>query len=685
MTLLSTVHGVRTRVTHRLEIELDGRGNGWTDVTRDVSLSYGIRCHYGLQGNGPNDRCAQAGTLQWAMINSHANSAGLVGFYSRMHLNRRAGWELGIRVRWTLFHAGVPYVKHVGTLDGADPASGRLGSRIVDCTSVDVMDDLARAKLTGIPIQLDQRADELLETVLATMVNPPETSFDEGAEVFPYALDSAQDETTTVSEEIARIVASEPGYLYVRGDGVVRFESRASRPGTAVSKYVFNGLAAVVNASYSRRAAPNRVQVTVHPRSIDENYSILYALGDIPFVAAGETLTIQGPFTDSSTAGARVGAVDVQVPLVAGLDYAMSIVPALVSGTADTAFTIRPTGQGLDDASWTGSIADLADQDDGTGVVPNAIAWQSYLTDDVPGAANAAVTNVELVAHVAHNDTPDHFTNWYPQLRYGVLTSRPGIITTYTFGVNIITQSFPTPPGGGDWTVGVLNEIEIGGTFNWDAAVPGLQELYLRGLRASSVATTDRTDDFAVVTTASANAATFEITNNGTGGAYVTKLQIRGRIVTTYEPITVEALNSADIAIRGENVERMNLPYMTSSATGAIIADYYAYLYPATAPFNVDSILVRPNLDVELMAQTISLEIGDRIGLEESVTGARTASPIGGASTLGYHINTVSLSYGLGGILEAEFGLAPADPQPYWLIGVEGFSEIEETTVIGPM
>jgi hypothetical protein len=562
-------------------MEFDGRGAGWTDVTRDVILSDGINCHYGLPGNGVNDRTAQAGTLKWTLNNSHANSARLVGYYSRMHLNRRAGFELGIRVRWTLFHAGVPYVKHVGTLDVAEPASGRFGPRSVSCTSVDVMDDLARAKLAGIAIQLDARADDLLDLVFATLGNPPDTAFDEGVEVFPFAMDTAHDETTTVSEEIARIVSSEPGYLYVRGDGVVRFENRYARPATAENKYVFDGLTADVRAPYSRRAAPNRIQVTVHPRTVDEEFSILYSLGDHPLVAPGQTLTINGPFTDSSTAGARVGAIDVQVPILPDVDYAMAIVPAASSGTPDTAFTIRPNTTGTDTGAFSGAVGNLADSNDGTIVVPvGAVLWQSYNCDDVPGASNAAVSNVELVAHVYHNDTEDHFTNWYPQVRYGGLTLRPSILTTFTPGVNVFVQAFPTAPGGGEWNVGVLNAIEIGGAFNWDAAVPYLAELNLRGLRASSVAPTDRTADFSIVTTASANSATFEVTNSGTDGSYVNKLQIRGRIVTTYEPTTVEAVNAADIAIRGENVERMNLPYMSSSAHGSIIADYYAYLYP---------------------------------------------------------------------------------------------------------
>lgn len=675
----------RTRVAHRLEFELDGFDAGWTDVSRDVAMSYGVQLNYGLPGNGPNDRVASAGTLKFVLLNSHANSQGLVGLYSRMHTNRRAGWELGIRVRWVLIHEGVPYVKHVGTLDSAEPSSGRLGSRIVECTSVDAMDDFARAKLTGVPIQLGKRADELLDVVLATMQHVPEKDFDQGIEVFPYALDSANDEVTTVSEEVSRIVASEPGYFFMRADGVARFENRHSRVSRPINKYVFDGLAATVHAPYSRRSAPNRIQVTVHPRAVDPDYSILFRLGDKPLVAPGETLTIQGPFTDETTAGARVGAVDVQAPIVAGLDYSMSLVATVAAGVPDTPFSVRPAVEGHYTGGLSGGPATyLADDSDATYLSPIALVWQTYVHSGVIGPSNAFVSAVELVLRIYHSAADPHFANWYPILRYGSIDLQPTILTTYAPGWQNLVWQFPNPPGGGDWTIAVVNATEIGATFNWDTEQPFIGELTLRGMRATVVPITDRTDDFDVVTVVSGNSATFTLTNNSTEGSYVTLLQIRGRIVTTYEPATVEEPNLADIAIRGENIERMNCPYLTSATIGATIAAYYAYLYPATAPINIDSISVRPNLDEGLMRATLELEVGDRIGIVESVTGAGVETGTG-AGALGYHVTSVGLQFTLGGIVQADFGLAPADPQAYWIVEVEGYSEVEQTTVVGPM
>ncbi len=83
-----------------LELELTGRGNGWTDVS--VDLAGEIRLHYGIAGTGPSDRVASTGTLSFTLDNSEKNSALKRGYYSPNHANKRGGFALGIGVRLTL-------------------------------------------------------------------------------------------------------------------------------------------------------------------------------------------------------------------------------------------------------------------------------------------------------------------------------------------------------------------------------------------------------------------------------------------------------------------------------------------------------------------------------------------------------------------------------------------------------
>jgi hypothetical protein len=85
------------RLITRVEAELNGRGNGWTDISSDVCGE--IRVRYGMTGAKPNDRVASTGTMTFALDNSAKNSAQKVGYYSPSHNNKRAGFKLGMGVR----------------------------------------------------------------------------------------------------------------------------------------------------------------------------------------------------------------------------------------------------------------------------------------------------------------------------------------------------------------------------------------------------------------------------------------------------------------------------------------------------------------------------------------------------------------------------------------------------------
>ncbi len=100
-----------------LELELSGRGNGWTDVS--VDLAGEIRLRYGMAGTGPSDRVASTGTLSFTLNNSEKNSASKRGYYSPNHTNKRAGFALGIGVRLVLIPRGNPI--GVATTSVANP------------------------------------------------------------------------------------------------------------------------------------------------------------------------------------------------------------------------------------------------------------------------------------------------------------------------------------------------------------------------------------------------------------------------------------------------------------------------------------------------------------------------------------------------------------------------------------
>ncbi|MHC4155646.1 MAG: hypothetical protein ACYST6_12090, partial [Planctomycetota bacterium] len=75
------------------ELELAGRGGGWTDVSADLADSP-IEIQYGIQGNRVADRVASTGNASFELVNQNPE-----GKYSLQHTNKTSGFGLGIGVR----------------------------------------------------------------------------------------------------------------------------------------------------------------------------------------------------------------------------------------------------------------------------------------------------------------------------------------------------------------------------------------------------------------------------------------------------------------------------------------------------------------------------------------------------------------------------------------------------------
>lgn len=380
-----------------LELELSGRGQGWTDLSADLG-DQAIEIEYGIQGNSVADRVASAGTAKLELVNQNP-----AGKYSLRHENRMTGFALGIGVRIRLLSsaaqgsgagylinngggyaadittvtvdtgtgsiysddiitfAGVTgtyivesggdpatsitfapglagsvaddaaisligrnHTRFRGRIDGVQPIAGIYERRTVRIEAVDWMDDAARSKVSGIPVQLGQRADQIFETLIESVPFEPDSlEVDESPDTYAYALDSAQDERSTVLAELQKLALSELGLIYQKADGTVVFESRNRR---AVSEGIvdtFTDAASIsgFEAPVSRDDALSRVQVITHPRKVDAAATtVLFRLDNPLQVGAHTSVTILGPYRDPDQEAARVGGTDMVTP-VATTDY----------------------------------------------------------------------------------------------------------------------------------------------------------------------------------------------------------------------------------------------------------------------------------------------------------------------------------------------------------------------------
>lgn len=671
----------------RVELELLGPGNGWTNVSRDVLCGPGIQIRRGIRGSGINDLVAQTGTCTFVLDNTRHNSAGIIGYYSPDNPSCRPGFSETIAVRVLIVSPAVgTECVFIGTIEELKLTVGPRGRKDVTVTCVDWMEEAATFMLSGLSTQTNKRADELLTTLLATagLKQPVGTSFDTGKDTFSFAFESIKDGEQSARAEADRIARSGFDRIWLSRDGILRYENRDYRwlnnvdPALRLNNSMF-----AMSPLRSRSRAINRLEVTAHPREIDPDYVVLYSLQDKPFVPPGGTITIRGDFRDPDNPDQKIGAVDVQEPLVAGLDYTMDATQTSSTGSADTPATDRPTATGFYN-SFSGNVADVADDNSATSMSPTGgVVYHSFVMGGLPGVPdNATVTGVRTTVTIRHNASAPHYANLYWRLRYnGVDLDTPvGINPSSTgdtnpAGLYEFTVDWPVAPGGVAWNAAVYNDTEVALALNWDNATPEVVSVKRTCIYASVVASTDRTTNFTVVTVPGGNSAEFEITNDSTtDGAYVTKLQIRGKRILKNETATVVSQDATSITRNGRRPASFDMPYMSDTAKAKLLGDYVVALRkdPRT---DIEQVTILGNRNSILMNAAVRMDVSSLVQIIEPVSGLAA----------NYWINGVDLSIMRRGLILATWLLERADDTNYWIDGLSGHAEVGESMYVGPM
>jgi hypothetical protein len=302
----------------------------WTDIWEDVRTLPGpIATRVGIPGSTPSDRVATTGTLTFPLDNSSRRSGR--GAYTPGHVGVRRGWKIGIPIRFSIVFEGVRYVEFHGRLAEVRPLPGIHQAQYAECMVTDWMDVAAATPVLAPPIQIDQRSDRVLAAVLAQAQGRTPLSIDlhVGKATFPYALDKGDSEHEMLLTEIGRVVESEGGYLYIRGDtargGVLRFESQGERDQAPVLVRIGNTMQGL-DVSYSLERLVNIVRLSYTPRRVDTTVRPLYQLTthtEAEPIESGETRVFEGGYVDPANEAESIGGIEM-VPLVPDVDYGMN-------------------------------------------------------------------------------------------------------------------------------------------------------------------------------------------------------------------------------------------------------------------------------------------------------------------------------------------------------------------------
>lgn len=165
--------------------------------------------------------------------------------------------------------------------------------------------------------------------------------------------------------------------------------------------------------------------------------------------------------------------------------------------------------------------------------------------------------------------------------------------------------------------------------------------------------------------------ARITIQNAGLFGATLAAMRLEGTPTVALHPLAAEAQDTSveDLGVRGHRL--IDLRALSSYDEARQIALYEIYRR-GKAFGAVDSVTFRRRANGIDNRHMLEWTIGDRIAVDNPSSGGREEYFVVGEE------HTIE-----GPMHEATLRLEPADPQRYWLLGVAGYSELGQTTIVG--
>ncbi len=180
---------------------------------------------------------------------------------------------------------------------------------------------------------------------------------------------------------------------------------------------------------------------------------------------------------------------------------------------------------------------------------------------------------------------------------------------------------------------------------------------------------TDISSQITVTIAAAASGVSITVFNNGPLDGYLNLLKVRGYGVYAGESILFMAQDNDSQNSFGRRTTRFDMPYQSDPLIGIDVA-YYILNQGSTAQQRLKGVTFLANYTDALMSAALEYEISSKVGVEETVT----------AISSDYFVNAISFDVSGSGLIRVSWALAPANTDAYWILQVDGFTELGDTT-----
>ncbi len=219
---------------------------------------------------------------------------------------------------WTLFS---------GFIERIEPEPGIFSSRHVVIACIDAIGLLAFQKVS-LPLQVNQRADQIIAQLVAATYTPTATNYQPGSSSFDLAADQWSADRTPALDAIRECCESEFGRFFIQRDGTPTFYARRTffaPPSPAVTLGASDPFALTVGRDVEQ--VFNLIKVDAHPRNTLSAPQVL-AQANAPVLippigpagAGIRYLTLH--FHDAT--GNPLGGTNLTIPLAANIDYVVN-------------------------------------------------------------------------------------------------------------------------------------------------------------------------------------------------------------------------------------------------------------------------------------------------------------------------------------------------------------------------
>lgn len=332
------------------EVYVEDTINGNLDLTPYVISA--IKVQYGITDNKITDRMASTGTATFKLYDKDSIFNPESPTWDSRFIN---GCRIFVKIIYN--YAGTDrYKTFAGRLSNIKYDNQMVDFKTFEITVSDWFENASTEKLAILPVEVNKRPDEVIDTILNSMViQPANRDLKVSSNTFASVFDSTNQDTR-VATELNRIVQSEYGFLYLRhgslaGETLV-FENKGYRElqDLAVISYIEGFLTKDdggyilqqngdklllyksnsfdidriidLNVEYGKNLI-NKLEVKAYPKTVDVVSNVLVMLDTAIELTAGETKdNLEMSYKNPSIPDAYVSGYDMITP-VATTDYQM--------------------------------------------------------------------------------------------------------------------------------------------------------------------------------------------------------------------------------------------------------------------------------------------------------------------------------------------------------------------------